>query len=273
MDVSQVLHFLFGIFGNATGLFLFLAPMVTFRRIIKNKSTEQFSGIPYNMTLLNCLLSAWYGLPFVSPNNMLVYTINGTGAVLEAIYVTIFIVYAPRKGKLRMLGLLALVLTVFAAVALVSVLALHGQKRKLLCGFAATIFSICMYASPLSIMRLVIRTKSVEFMPFFLSLFVFLCGTSWFVFGLLGRDPFIAVPNGFGCGLGALQLVLYAIFRDSKESRMHREGKGEGKAESIEMGTSKPQQSKGVQKSEQNGVPTKEPQDKAPLGTEQVPPV
>ena len=33
---------------------------ITFWRIIKSKSTEQFSGIPYAMTLLNCLLSAWY---------------------------------------------------------------------------------------------------------------------------------------------------------------------------------------------------------------------
>ncbi|OIV97991.1 hypothetical protein TanjilG_14091 [Lupinus angustifolius] len=73
-----------------------------------------------------------------------------------------------------------------------------------------------MYGSPLSIMRVVIRTKSVEFMPFFLSLFVFLCGTSWFVFGLLGRDPFVAVPNGVGSALGAMQLILYFIYRDNK---------------------------------------------------------
>ncbi|KAF2306824.1 hypothetical protein GH714_021733 [Hevea brasiliensis] len=65
-------------------------------------------------------------------------------------------------------------------------------------------------------LRLVIKTKSVEFMPFFLSLFVFLCGTSWFIFGLLGRDPFVAVPNGFGCGLGAIQLILYFIYRKNK---------------------------------------------------------
>nr|GMD85572.1 bidirectional sugar transporter SWEET1-like [Ipomoea batatas] len=53
-------------------------------------------------------------------------------------------------------------------------------------------------------------------MPFFLSVFVFLCGTSWFIFGLLGKDPFVAIPNGFGCGLGAVQLILYAIYCDKK---------------------------------------------------------
>ncbi|XP_078434745.1 nodulin MtN3 family protein [Wolffia australiana] len=240
MDAVHVLHFLFGIFGNATGLFLFLAPMVTFRRIIRNKSTEQFSGIPYNMTLLNCLLSAWYGLPFVSPNNMLVYSLNGTGAVLETVYVVIFLIFAPKKAKAKMLSLLLVLVSVFATVALVSVLALHGEKRKLFCGCAATVFSICMYASPLSVMRLVIRTKSVEFMPFLLSLFVFLCGTSWFVFGLLGRDPFVAVPNGFGCGLGAVQLILYAIYRNSEASRTRREEQRKGAA--VETGLEKPKQ-------------------------------
>ncbi|KAF2306828.1 hypothetical protein GH714_021783 [Hevea brasiliensis] len=130
----------------------------------------------------------------------------------------------------------------FAIVAFVSLFALHDKARKLFCGLAATIFSIIMYASPLSIIRLVIKTKSVEFMPFFLSLFVFLCGTSWFIFGLLGRDPFVAVPNGFGCGLGAIQLILYFIYRKNK-------GKDAAAAkqptsESLEMGSGKPQQEK-----------------------------
>ncbi|XP_022772349.1 bidirectional sugar transporter SWEET1-like [Durio zibethinus] len=237
----NVVHFIFGVFGNATALFLFLSPTITFKRIVTSKSTMQFSGIPYVMTLLNCLLSAWYGLPFVSENNMLISTVNGTGAAIESIYVLIFIIYAPKKEKAKIIGLFTLVLTVFSAVALISLFALHGNGRKLFCGLATTIFSIIMYASPLSIMRLVIKTKSVEFMPFFLSLFVFLCGYSWFVYGLLGHDAFVAIPNGFGCGLGAMQLVLYFIYRNNKGSEEAKKPTANG---TVEIGIEKPHQEK-----------------------------
>ncbi|XP_059629552.1 bidirectional sugar transporter SWEET1-like [Cornus florida] len=228
--------------GNATALFLFLAPMITFKRIIMNRSTEQFSGIPCLMTLLNCLLSAWYGLPFVSPNNILVSTINGTGAAIESVCVLIFLVFALKKEKGKLLGLLLFVLTVFLVVAFVSMFALHDKDRKLICGLASAICSIIMYASPLSVMRLVIKTKSVEFMPFFLSVFMFLCGTCWFIFGLLGKDPFLAVPSAFGCALGAMQLILYAIYRDKKGEPKKAATTPTGGA--MEMGLSKPHQEK-----------------------------
>ncbi|KAJ8541563.1 hypothetical protein K7X08_002379 [Anisodus acutangulus] len=247
MAIIKILHTLFGIFGNITGLFLFLAPMITFKRVIMNRSTEQFSGIPYVMALLNCLLSTWYGLPFVSPNNMLVSIINGTGAGLEAFYVLIFLIFAPKKEKAKISGILFVVLSIFSTVALVSMLALHGNKRKVFSGFAAAVFSIIMYGSPLSIMRLVIKTKSVEYMPFFLSLFVFLCGTSWFVYGFLGKDPFIAVPNGVGSLLGTAQLILYAIYRDNKGKSKKAEEDGR-----TEMELGKPQE-KEVPNYAQNG--------------------
>lgn len=236
MGTVSILHTVFGIFGDATGLFLFLAPTITFKRILNKKTTEQFSGIPYPMTLLNCLLSAWYGLPFISKNNTLVTVINGTGAVIESIYVLIFILYAPKKEKSKVLGLVTFVLAAFSTVALVSVFALHGKTRRYFCGFAAAIFSVIMYGSPLSIMRTVIRTKSVEYMPFFLSLFVFLCGTSWFVFGLLGDDPFVYVCNGFGSVLGALQLILYAIYRKNKGPKDEKPAATEGGGSAMEMG-------------------------------------
>ena len=78
--------------------------------------------------------------------------INGTGAGIEAIYVLIFLIYAPKKEKAKVFGLVTFVLVAFSTVALVSVFAFHGKTRRYFCGFAAAIFSVIMYGSPLSIM-------------------------------------------------------------------------------------------------------------------------
>ncbi|KAI3460511.1 hypothetical protein Pfo_017174 [Paulownia fortunei] len=143
--------------------------------------------------------------------------INGSGGVIESIYVLIFLIFAPKKEKAKVLGLLLCILALFSAVALVSIFAIHKEKqRKLLCGFASSLFSMIMYASPLSVMRVVITTNSVEYMPFLLSLFVFVCGTCWFIYGLIGKDIFLIVSNGFGSVLGAMQLILYAIYYKNK---------------------------------------------------------
>ncbi|TMW96634.1 hypothetical protein EJD97_007075 [Solanum chilense] len=212
----HTIKFIFGIVGNAATLFLFLVPTFTFKRIIENKSTEQFSGVPYVMTFLNCLLSAWYGLPFISSNNILIATINGAGAAIELIYVLIFFLYAPNKQKGKTLAMLILVIVAFATAAVISVLAFHGKNRQLFCGTAATIFSIVMYASPMSIIRLVIKTKSVEYMPFFLSFAVVVSCSCWFTYAMLGMDPFVGISTGVGLALGIVQLILYFIYCDKK---------------------------------------------------------
>ncbi|KAF8030825.1 hypothetical protein BT93_D0118 [Corymbia citriodora subsp. variegata] len=162
----DILRFLCGILGNAVGLSLYLAPMTTFKRIIKNRSTEQFSGVPYMVTLLSCSLYTWYGLPFVSSDNLLLLIISIMGVVIELTYVLIFITYAPKKKRAKITGFCGLALILILTFALVSLFILHGKTRKLFCGITLDIFSTITYASPLSIMTLVIKTKSVEFMPF-----------------------------------------------------------------------------------------------------------
>ncbi|XP_074263698.1 bidirectional sugar transporter SWEET1-like [Silene latifolia] len=159
-----------------------------------------------------------YGLPFVSTNNFLVVTINGTGAVFESFYVLVFLTFAPKNEKLVIGGLLFLILLIFGGVVYFSLFVVPDNKRKTFCGCAAGACSIIMYLSPLFIMKSVIETKSVEYMPFFLSLFCFLCATSWFIYGLLGQDRFLYVPNGIGSALGAVQLILYFIYYDKKGS-------------------------------------------------------
>ncbi|XP_059274726.1 bidirectional sugar transporter SWEET2a-like isoform X2 [Lycium ferocissimum] len=178
-----------GIAGNLFAFVLFVSPTPTFRRIIRSKSTEQFSGLPYIYALLNCLICLWYGTPIVSPGIILVFTVNSVGAVFQLVYILIFIIYAERSKKLKMLGLLLGVFAAFAAVVSISICLFQPPNRQTF--------------------NLVIRTRSVEYMPFYLSLATFLMSLSFFAYGMFKQDTFIYVPNGIGGVLGIIQLVLY----------------------------------------------------------------
>ncbi|KAF5460862.1 hypothetical protein F2P56_020703 [Juglans regia] len=201
-----------GVAGNLFAIGLFVSPIPTFRRILRNQSTEQFSGLPYVYALLNCLLCTWYGTPLISSNNILVMTVNSAGAVFQLIYIILFITYAEKGRKVRMLVLLLGVFGLLAIVVAGSLQILDRTMRWIFVGLLSGASLISMFASPLFIINLVIRTKSVEFMPFYLSLSTFLMSTCFFLYGLFNDDVFIYVPNGIGTILGIVQLVLYFFY-------------------------------------------------------------
>lgn len=210
-----------GVAGNIFAIVLFVSPIPTFRRIIRNRSTEQFSGLPYVYSLLNCLICLWYGLPYVTPGIILVATVNSIGTVFQLVYIVIFIACAEKTRKLKMLGLLLGVFALFIGIVLVSVKLFDPPSRQLFVGYLSVASLISMFASPLFIINLVIKTKSVEYMPFYLSLSTFLMSLSFFAYGMFKHDPFITVPNGVGGLLGIIQLALYTYYSriSGEESR------------------------------------------------------
>lgn len=203
-----------GLAGNIFALALFLSPVPTFKRVVKAKSTERFDGLPYLLSLLNCCICLWYGLPWVSDGGRaLVATVNGTGALFQLAYISLFVLYADStRTRLKIVGLLALEAFVFAVIAHASIAFFEQPARQLFVGCVSMASLISMFASPLAVMGLVIRTECVEFMPFYLSLSTFLMSASFAMYGLLLRDFFIYLPNVIGVVLGAMQLVLYAYY-------------------------------------------------------------
>ncbi|KAK9268646.1 hypothetical protein L1049_000403 [Liquidambar formosana] len=219
---SAILKDAAGVAGNIFALGLFVSPIPTFRRIVRNRSTENFSGLPYIYALLNCLICLWYGTPLISSNNISVTSVNSVGAVFQLIYIIVFITHAEKEQKVKMLGLLLAVLGIFAIIVVGSLQVTDRSMRRMFVGLLSAASLISMSASPLFIINLVIRTKSVEFMPLYLSLSTFLMSASFFTYGIFNSDPYIYVPNGIGTILGIVQLALYSYYK-SKSREDSRE--------------------------------------------------
>lgn len=117
----------------------------------------------------------------------------------------------------KMTWFLVAVFAVFAVIVFVSLTVFVSPYRQLFVGYLSVASLISMFASPLFIINLVVKTKSVEYMPFYLSLSTFLMSLSFFAYGMLEDDPFIYVPNGIGTVLGIVQLVLYSYYKNASK--------------------------------------------------------
>ncbi|KAL3526041.1 hypothetical protein ACH5RR_014413 [Cinchona calisaya] len=101
-------------------------------------------------------------------------------------------------------------------IVLLTLLAFHTTgKRSTIVGVICVIFGIILYASPLSVMKKVIKTKSVEYMPFWVCVAGFSNGIVWAVYAFLPLDPFVLTGNGVGCCLGIVQLCMHAKYHKS----------------------------------------------------------
>ncbi|KAG9445536.1 hypothetical protein H6P81_011664 [Aristolochia fimbriata] len=203
----------FGVLGNVISLMVLLAPVPTFYRICKKKSTQGFHSTPYLVTLFSATLWIYYALLDAHAN--LVITINSLTCVIQAVYIGLYLSYASKEARMVTLRwLLLLNVGAFSLVFLLTFFLIQGVvERVKVMGWICMVFTISVFAAPLSIMRQVIRTKSVEFMPFPLSFFLTLSAVAWFFYGFFLRDYFVALPNILGFLFGIIQIGLYVIYR------------------------------------------------------------
>ncbi|VAI41182.1 unnamed protein product [Triticum turgidum subsp. durum] len=151
------------------------------------KSTQGFQSVPYVVALFSAMLWIYYAL--LKSDECLLITINSAGCVIETIYIIIYLTYAPKQAK--------------------------GEKRVVMLGWVCVGFSVSVFVAPLSVIRLVVRTRSVEFMPFSLSLSLTVSAVVWFLYGLLIKDKYVALPNILGFAFGVIQMGLYALYRNA----------------------------------------------------------
>jgi solute carrier family 50 protein (sugar transporter) len=152
----------------------------TFYRIYKSKSTEGFQSVPYVVALFSAMLWIYYAL--LKSDEFLLITVNAAGCVIETIYITMYLAYAPKKAKVRrqcpsqlvaagIIGihdlsikhiipclqlftamiLLLLNVGVFGLILLLTMLLAAGEKRVVLIGWVCVGFAVSVFVAPLSI--------------------------------------------------------------------------------------------------------------------------
>ncbi|QCD84984.1 bidirectional sugar transporter N3-like [Vigna unguiculata] len=211
--------FAVGILGNLVSFCCFLAPVPTFYRVCKKKTTEGFQSLPYVAALFTSML--WIFYAYIKTGEILLITINAFGCFIETVYLVIYITYCPRKARFFTFKMIFLfnVGVIFLVVLLTHVLAKERTARIELLGWICVVLSTSVFAAPLSIIKVVIRTKSVEFMPITLSLLLTVSAIMWLAYGILLRDIYVTLPNFVGITFGTIQIVLYFIYRKHTPSK------------------------------------------------------
>lgn len=207
-----------GIIGSVVCVLLYAVPVLTFKRVVKEASVGEFSCVPYILALFSAFTWGWYGFPIVSDGweNLSLFGTCAVGVLFEASFVVVYVWFAPRDKKKSVVLMVSLVVATLCVIVSLSSFVFHTHHmRKQFVGSIGIVTSISMYSAPLVAVKQVILTKSVEFMPFYLSLFSLLTSFTWMLYGILGRDPYLTAPNGAGCLTGLLQIAVYCIYSRS----------------------------------------------------------
>ncbi|XP_047321080.1 bidirectional sugar transporter N3-like [Impatiens glandulifera] len=215
MEIHSLLVLIFGILGNVVSVGVYLSPLFTFVEIYKKKSTMRFKVLPYVLALFSA--SVWLFYAILTTRAVLLLSINIFGCVIETIYITIFIYYARRQIKRKTIKLvLCLNVGVFTAILLSTLFLVPSSFRGTVVGWICVSLFVLVFAAPLSIAFEVVKTRSVEFMPFTLSFSLTISAIVWFVYGILLTDLLVSLPNVIGLLLGIVQMILYGIYRNKK---------------------------------------------------------
>nr|GME06542.1 bidirectional sugar transporter N3-like [Ipomoea batatas] len=191
-DLHHPLVFVFGVLGNIVSILVYFAPLPIFIRICKAKSTMGYHAVPYVVALFSAMLWMYYA--FLKKNAPLLISINSFGCVIETIYISIFLAYATKDAKRQTVKLVILLIGVlYSGIFLATIFPFSGTLRVNIVGWICVAISVCVFASPLS----------------------------------------VVLPNVLGFILGMVQMVLYGIYRNAKPVKAAGEEKKAVPAEHI----------------------------------------
>ncbi|KRY76413.1 Sugar transporter SWEET1 [Trichinella pseudospiralis] len=190
---------------STIGMFLVGIPMC--KSIIRKKSSEGVSPVPFAMCAVSCFFWLQYG---ILKHDRTIVLINLVGFILQVLYYMVLYSHSKQKSFIHLI-MLAAILSCSALQYYLMKSTNHNTTLNNL-GKMCLVLNVLNFASPLAVLKEVIKSKSCESLPLPLCAANLIVAAQWFLYGLLVSDPYIKIPNMIGIALAVFQLSLFFIF-------------------------------------------------------------
>ena len=201
---------------------LCFSPFPTIKNIRNSKSVGNLPLLPYTTLLANAFLWTTYGV--LKKDNLIIRP-NAVGFVMGLFYFVTFLRYSPKSSPTlpgsvttHTQSVLALMMiTLFVASRTIS--SIKNPTEWI--GKAGVAMCICLFASPLSVLKDVIKEKSAQAIPLPFTIASLLNCFFWTVTGVYKmKDVNIYLPNFLGLVCAVAQVVLKVIYSGGGQKKV-----------------------------------------------------
>lgn len=213
-----------------------LSPVPTIQRIVNREDVGNLPLLPYSAMVVNGTLWLAYG---VLTENPTIWSCRGFCLCVGLYYMTRFIQFSPKSAP-TLPGTvnqhIAGVLLGFAGVSALIFSHVMNNPAWLL-GKLGILTVVAMFASPLTVLGIVIKSKSAEDIPLPFTSAIAVSCFLWSVYGIGElHDLHIIIPNVLGLVLALLQLTLKAIYNETTQKFLNRNSIDKEDDKSIPLG-------------------------------------
>ncbi|GAV07669.1 hypothetical protein RvY_17483 [Ramazzottius varieornatus] len=196
------------VFATITTIGQFLSGIPSCRKIVRNGTTGELSGLPFVAALFSCAMWTHYG---VLKGDTPLTVVNVIGLLLQVVYIIVFWKYSASKNHINQqtASSLGAVLLIIIATRMLTE---NKEEAVLYQGLICCVATCFFCAAPLATLAHVLRTRNTETLPFIWILMTFLVCSEWLLYGYLIQDVFVQFPNFVGMLLSGIQLSLFLFF-------------------------------------------------------------
>jgi len=193
--------------GPVLFLSLQVSSVATAREVLALKAVGSLSPLPNICLLTNCFVWTCYG--YMKADGT-IFLPNFVGILASMYCIAAFHRHIPVKPYVPY--------AMSAAVCGATAFLVHNDDAPTV-GLIGCSLSVLFTASPLAVLRTVIREKSTASLPWFTSVVIWFNSVSWLLYGKLVADDFLIWgPNVLGFALASVQVALFGIFGVGEKS-------------------------------------------------------